>query len=76
MNFLLFPLYGNDKKPFVAALRIEPRSITFFAEERVYVESPGNVFMALRTFCLNLQLICLALTRKLRGPRYENAKLS
>ena len=42
------------------------------------MESHGNeaaLFMTLRSFCLNLQLLWSVLTRKLRGPGYENVKL-
>ena len=49
----LFPLRAST-------LRLEPRSHYLFCRREGYMESPGNeaaLFMTLRSFCLNLQLL-------------------
>ena len=66
--FLLFPLR-------VATLRIEPCFRCLFLPKRgCTLKALGTrlpLVVTLRTFCLNLQLFCSALTTKLRGPGYQ-----
>ena len=66
--FLLFPLR-------VATLRIEPCSHCLFLPKRgCTLKALGTrlaLVVTLRTLCLNLQLLCSALTTKLRVPGYQ-----
>ena len=80
MDFLLFPLYGNNKK-------IHRDNFTnwtsfplpFLLRRRCTWKALGTklpLVMTLRTFCSNMQLFWSAFTKKLRGPGYDNVKLS